>query len=178
MEPAQACACAGLKDLAVVGMGQVDSAGNPIEESILGTFDTVRDHGGRQWWLYASVCTACGQGWMIAQEERVHDNYGLKRLSAAQLMAIVEDNRWPDDFMRFEDVLRLGPDSGMGAIFLNPLDATETVAELVADRPDITPHEVAYLLCLSPREATRLMNRRGSRLLQRIKAALTPHALH
>jgi hypothetical protein len=96
---------------------------------------------------------------MIAQEERVHDNYYLKRLSADQIMAIVERADWPRDFLRFEDVIKLGPDNNKVALFFDTNDLTDTVKELIEARNDISAAEVAYLFCLSDGEAQRLMDR-------------------
>lgn len=96
---------------------------------------------------------------MIAQEERIHDNYYLKPLTTDQMKGIVERADWPQDFLRFEDVIKLGPDNNKVALFFDTNDLTDTVKELVETRDDISPTEVAYLFCLSESEARRLMDR-------------------
>ncbi len=96
---------------------------------------------------------------MIAQEERIHDNYYLKRLSTDQITAIRERGEWPGDFLRFEDVIRLGPDNKQVCHFFNSDDLTDTVKELMEARDDITAAEISYLFCLSEEEARHLMHK-------------------
>ena len=150
-----ACACSALGDFAVVGMG--DSEGR--DKRILATLEPMFDHGGEQWWLYTSRCSVCETDWMIAQEERIHDNYYLRRLSATDMQAILENGQWPSEFLRFEDVIKLGPDNNQVARFFNPNDLTDTVKELIEARAGIAASEIAYLLCLSESEAARLIER-------------------
>lgn len=151
----RSCECSTLGDFAVVGMG--DSEGR--DERIFSSLVEVVKHGGGAWWLYASRCSACGQDWMIAQEERIHDNFYLKRLASADMKMIEELGEWPPDFLKFEDVIKLGPDHKQVARFFDPNDLTDTVKELMEARSDISAGEIAYLLVLSEREATRLMDR-------------------
>ena len=149
------CECATLGEFAVVGMG--DSEGR--DERVLATIGRVVDHGGDQWWLYASRCSVCAQNWMIAQDERIHDNYYLRRLSSDQMRTIVEQGKWPPQFLRFEDVIKLGPDNNQVAHFIDPNDLTDTVKELIEARDELTPASVAYLFCLSERRAAKLIKR-------------------
>jgi hypothetical protein len=151
----QSCACSTLGDFAVVGMG--DSEGR--DERIFATLVEVVKHEGGAWWLYASRCSACAQDWMIAQEERIHDNFYLMRLSGDQMKSISERGVWPPVFLRFEDVIKLGPDHRQVARFFDTNDLTDTVKELMEARPDISPGDVAYLFVVSEREAARLMDR-------------------
>lgn len=151
----QPCQCSTLNDFAVVGMG--DSEGR--DQQVFSTLVEVANHGGGAWWLYASRCSVCGQDWMVAQEERIHDNFYLKRLSAAEMKTIGEQGAWPPDFIRFEDVIRLGPDHKQVARFLDTNDLTDTVKELMEERSDISASEIAYLFVLSEREAKKLMDR-------------------
>jgi hypothetical protein len=150
----QSCECSALGDFAVVGMGS-----DGRDERIFATLERVADHGAHAWWLYASRCSACGQDWMVAQEERIHDNFYLKRLSGAEMKMIEERNEWPPDFVRFEDVIKLGPDHKQVARFFDTNDLTDTVKELMEARSDISASEIAYLFVLSEREAKRLMDR-------------------
>ena len=147
------CACSELQDFAVVPMGGHDG----LDARVFETLENLKDHGGREWWLYLSQCSACGQGWIVAQEERIHDNYYLKRVAQTTMDQIVLHDVWPNDFMRFEDVIRLGPENAKFAVFLNPKDLTDTVQELFDDRPDISAKELSYLLCVPERKASRLM---------------------
>lgn len=150
----QSCECSTLGDFAVVGMG-----GDGRDDRIFASLAEVTRHGGDAWWLYVSRCSACGQGWMIAQEERIHDNFYLKRLAVAEMKLIEEQGAWPPDFLRFEDVIRLGPDHKQVARFFDTNDLTDTVKELMEARSDISASEIAYLFVLSEREASRLMDR-------------------
>ena len=96
---------------------------------------------------------------MVAQEERIHDNFYLKRLDPDQMRRVVERNDWPSDFMVFEDVIRLGPDNNQACHFCDTDDLTDTVKELMEAREEISSGEVAYLFCISGREAERLMDK-------------------
>jgi hypothetical protein len=153
----QSCECATLGEFAVVGMG-----GDGRDERVFATLDEVAKHGGDAWWLYASRCSACGQDWMVAQEERIHDNFYLKRLSGIEMKMIEERNEWPPDFVRFEDVIKLGPDHKQVARFFDTDDLTDTVKELMESRSDISAGDIAYLFVLSELEARRLMDRAAS----------------
>lgn len=136
-------------------MGSVDD----LDERVFATLANVKDHGGHQWWLYASRCETCGQHWMIAQDERIHDNFYLKRLSPEAAEAIVERDCWPSDFLTFEQVLRLGIKSGRICVFLDPRSSTlvDTAQDLRRERPDISANEIAYLLGISPKAADKLL---------------------
>lgn len=149
-----ACCCSELSDLAVVGMGDP----NGLDERLFDNLERVQDHGGEQWWLYASVCKACGQNWMIAQDERIHDNFYLKRLDGEAMREIVDHSRWPDDFIRYEQVLRLGRQSGKIAQFLDPRSPAlvETARDLRRERPEISIEDIAYVLAIPVKSAARL----------------------
>ena len=151
------CACETLQDLAVVPM-----RGDGSHERVFATLEEVHKHGGEQWWLYASTCSACGQSWMVAQDERTHDNFCLKRLSPEDLGLIIED-RWPEDFLTYEQVLRLGVESGYICRFADPLDSSLvwTVEDLRRQRPAITAEEIAYLLVVPAATAAELVKRSG-----------------
>ena len=57
------CRCVTLANVAVVEMG---SAGNDV----LATIEERRSRGEPWWWLWCGECSACGQWWLVAQEER------------------------------------------------------------------------------------------------------------
>ncbi|WP_294290673.1 hypothetical protein [uncultured Sphingomonas sp.] len=122
-----------------------------FDDRVFSTLDQVRNHGGDQWWLYASTCRSCGQDWMIAQDERIHDNFLLKRIEPSIMQGIVQASCWPEDFTRFENVLRIERESGKIAQFLNPFDPAliATVADLRRERPDISIDDIAFVLGLS-----------------------------
>jgi len=157
------CCCAELEDLAIIGMG--DSEG--LDERVFATFDLVQNHGSEQWWLYVSTCKVCAQNWMIAQEERIHDNYCLKRLDPEAMQGIIDKSLWPDDFLRFEQVLRLERESGRVARFLDPRSPAliDTANDLRRERPEIPVEDIAYVLAISVTDAARLF--REARLIDR-----------
>jgi hypothetical protein len=122
--------------------------GDGLDERVFASLKRVAIHGGDQWWLYVSTCLACAQDWMIAQDERIYDNYYLRRLSPASKRDIVEKSLWPDEFTTYEQVLRLGrateqiwtfEDTGSPALIA-------TAGDLRRERPEISVDEIAYLL--------------------------------
>lgn len=149
------CCCHSLADLAVVPMG-----GDGTDERVFATLDKKREHGGDQWWLYLSNCSACKQHWLVAQDERIYDNYYMKRLSASEAQDVAEANRWPDDFITYERVLRLGRTLAQPWTFLDPRSPSLvwTAEDLMKERPGITVDEIAYLLAIEPEAASRLLS--------------------
>ena len=154
MYPEKPCCCPELEDLAIIGMG--DSEG--LDERVFATFDLVQNHGGDQWWLYVSTCNVCAQNWMVAQEERIHDNYCLKRIDPETMQGIINQSKWPEDFLRFEQVLRLERQSGQVAHFLDPRSPAliDTANDLRHERPDISDADIAFVLAISVSAAKRL----------------------
>jgi hypothetical protein len=154
MDPKKPCYCSELEDLAVIGMG--DSEG--LDERVFATLDRIHDHDGEQCWLYVATCNVCAQNWMIAQEERIHDNYCVKRLDPETVKGIINHSRWPDDFLRYEQVLRLGRQSGQVARFLDPRSPAliDTANDLRRERPEISLEDIAFALAISVPQAMRL----------------------
>lgn len=152
-EAGLACCCRSLPNLAVVPMGC-----DGLDERVFATLETVRDHGDL-WWLYLSKCRACGQQWLIAQDERIYDDYFLKRLSPSDAAGVIERGCWPDDFITYERVLTVGRSLSGPCVFLNPRAASLvwTAEDLRKERPDIKVEEIAYLLGIEPEAAARLL---------------------
>jgi hypothetical protein len=148
------CLCATLPDLALVPMG-----GDGLDERVFATVEHVCDHGGALWWLYLSKCGACGQNWMIAQEERIYDINFLSRLSSAEADAITAEGRWPDAFLTYERVLRIGRAMSHPWTYLERLSPALVVsaADLRRERADISVEEIADLLGVTRRTAIRLL---------------------
>jgi hypothetical protein len=126
---------------------------------VFATLNNIRDHSADLWWLYLSKCSACEQNWLVAQDERIYDNYYLKRLDPAEAQNIVAGVRWPDDFVSYERVLRLGRTLSQPWTFLDSRSPAliDTAADLRKERPDITVDEIAYLLAIKPKAAARLL---------------------
>jgi hypothetical protein len=154
LRPPLKCECITLPDLAVVPMGF-----DGLDARVFATLNRVRDHGGRQWWLYLSKCTSCGQNWMVAQEERIFDDYFLRRLSVAAADQIATDRRWPADFMTYERVLTLGHALSRPCTFADPLAGSLvwTAKDLREERPGITVEEIARLLGTEPGEVHQML---------------------
>jgi hypothetical protein len=150
------CCCSVLPDLAVVPMGM-----DGLDERVLASLERIVEHGGDQWWLYVSRCDKCSQSWMIAQDERIYDNYYLRRLAPSVCQAIVEHAHWPGEFLTYEQVLRLGRTLSKPWTFLDPRSPglVWTAEDLRRERPNITIDEIADLLAISVADAGRLLQK-------------------
>ena len=133
------CRCIRLANTAVVDMGE--------HEEEFKTLSEFARRGDPYWWLYASKCSACGQVWLIAQEERHNDVFCFRRLDADTSQAIIEGN-WPHDFDQYETLLEIGRDAGRSVDFVEPLNSSlhRTVQDLAKARPGIKISELQSLL--------------------------------
>ncbi len=143
--------------------------GDGLDERVFATVENVVDHGGDAWWLHLSQCQACGQHWMIAQEERIFDEHFLRRVNVNEANCISTNGEWPAEFLSYERVLQTGHAMGIRpCVFLEPLSPslTWTAEDLRKERPDISAEEVALLLGVTAAQAKRLLAskpvRRGS----------------
>lgn len=136
--------CYRLQDLAIVPMGQ--------HEGVFRTLEPVRRRGSPWWWLYASKCGACGQTWLVAQEERHNDLFILRRLDQAASDRLVGDGVWPAEFDQYETLLKIGREAGHSVRFFDVADSPllHTVTDLARERPGIRVSELASLLNLEP----------------------------
>ena len=85
---------------------------------------------------------------MIASEERINDIFIMKRLSPSTSQKIMDDSNWPDDFKKFETLLRLGKELGHSVRFVDPISPSlvYTVIDLARARPKIEVEEISDLL--------------------------------
>jgi len=136
------CTCTTLPTLTVIDMGD--------HKEVLGTLNTVKDRGGRYWWLSVRECNVCGQWWLVAQEERINDIFCLRKLTQKEIEHLIRDNQWPSDFDRFESLLRIALQAGKRWRFADPMAASllETAVDLATERPGIKVSEIAELLNL------------------------------
>lgn len=135
--------------------------GDGLDERVFATVDNVNDHGGNAWWLHLSQCRACGQHWMIAQEERIFDEHFLRRLTVDGANRISVNAEWPVEFLSYERVLKTGHALGIRpCIFLERLSPSLvwTVEDLRKERPDIPVEEIALLLGVTETQAKRLIS--------------------
>ena len=152
------CECASIRDLAAIPMG-----GDGFDERVFATIENVRDHGGDLWWLYLSKCSECGQHWMIAQEERIFDEYFLRRVSKEAAEGILA-HTWPDEFITYERVLKIGHTLTSPCVFFDAMSRSLiwSAKDLRAARPEISIDEIARLLGVTPKNAKRLLQASGS----------------
>lgn len=154
-EASSPCCCASLPDLAAVPMG-----GDGLDERVFATVENVVDHGGDAWWLHLSQCRACGQHWMIAQEERIFDEHFLRRLTVDEANRISVNAKWPVEFLSYESVLKTGHALRIRpCVFLERLSPSLvwTAEDLRKKRPDISVEEIALLLGVTATQAKRLL---------------------
>lgn len=154
LRPHANCECPTLRNLCAVPMG-----GDRLDERVFATIRPVRDHGGMQWWLYLSRCTACGQHWMVAQDERIYDEYLLRRIDPQTAQRIEIDGEWPAEFMTYEDVLKTCRTFAAPPWFLDHLPSALvwTAHELRQERPGITIDEIGLLLGIAPSYVEQLL---------------------
>ena len=148
------CCCSALADSPVVPMGGIG-----LDELVFSSFKEVARHGGDQWWLYVSTCLACRQDWMVAQDERIYDNFYLRRLAPATMREIVDLDWWPEEFLTYESVLKLGKATGRSWRFIDSLSPAliTTAEDLRRERPEITLEEIANLLAIPVEQAADLL---------------------
>lgn len=152
-EASSLCYCASLPDLAAVPMG-----GDGLDERVFATVENVLDHDGDAWWLHLSQCRACGQYWMIAQEERIFDEHFLRQLTVDEANRISVNAEWPVEFLSYERVLKTGHALRIRpCVFLERLSPSLvwTAEDLRRERPDISVEEIALLLGVSSTQAKR-----------------------
>ena len=108
---------------------------------------------------------------MIASDERIYDNYLFcDRIPPSVREAIVKSGQWPDEFMTYEQVLRIGRTMSTPWTFLDPRSPglVWTAEDLRRERPDISFAEIAYLLAIPDADAARLL--RKPKLIDRFRA--------
>jgi hypothetical protein len=157
------CRCITVANVAVIDMGR--------HQAVFSTLDERKKRGEPWWWLDLSVCRVCGQGWLVAQEERQNDVVCMRRLDEQEVAGVIERSAWPSDFDRYETLLRMGVEAGRASTFLDPLGDSSldwTVADLARDRPGITVSDLCALLNLD-REiaeaiATRVVASEGAKI--------------
>jgi hypothetical protein len=156
------CECPSIGDLAAIPMG-----GDFYFERVFETLDRVLEYGSEKWWLYISNCSVCDTVWLVAQEERIYDEFFLKRIGQEELAA-AKSGSWPAQFQSYEDVLSLGRKLSNPPRFLDPMAASLewTVEDPLKERPSISTEEIAGLLGLSNGHAAKLV-----KLVKTAKAA-------
>ena len=144
------CACITHENVSVIDMAP--------EMKLFNTVDEIKKRGDPYWWLYCSMCRQCGQHWLVALEERQNDVVIVKRLDADAVARIHNQNVWPNDFDKYEDLLRIGREAGNRWRHLDPLCGSlyDSVVELAKTRPGIKLGEICTLLNLEYDDAAEL----------------------
>lgn len=146
------CECPALRDRCAVPMGGgALEDGRFYHEKVFSTLDQVISFGPEKWWLYISKCSQCETVWLVAQDERIYDEFFMVRIGEAELADSLA-GAWPDDFQSYEQVMAAGVKLSHPPRFLDPLAGSLqwTVEDLRRERPDITVDEMAGLLGLTP----------------------------
>ncbi len=133
-------------------------------EKVFGSMERVIEYGPEKWWLYISRCKACGTNWLIAQDDRIYDDFFLTLISDADVVE-ARSGRWPDQFQTYEAVLALGRQTRNPPRFFDPMAASLiwTVEDLLKERPSIRVEEIAELLGLSNEHAAKLVRKARAR---------------
>ena len=151
----KACECPTLRDLDVVPMGgEVDDDDKFRSDHVFAHFEEIATYGTTKWWLYISRCRVCSTVWLIAQDERIYDDWYLSRESE-QVLAAARDGSWPERFSTYEDVLTTGRKLSTPPIFFdaNSPALVQTVADLRGERPEISNAELSWLLGVTEKRA-------------------------
>jgi hypothetical protein len=157
-EAHDSCRCRWLGESAVLDMGEVKDAG------VVGALEPVARRGDPFWWLEMRRCQSCGQGWLIAQEERINDVWIMRRCKE-ELDAALEDDRWPGDFDKYLTLLRIGRQTGHSVRWVAPIGDSRVrdwlrriLADIRAEEPELSLEEAAPLLGIALGDAIALAN--------------------
>ncbi|MBU4555631.1 MAG: hypothetical protein KJ747_02010 [Actinobacteria bacterium] len=141
------CSHVGMPDLVSIPMGTEMPGFEELRR--------FRDHGEPYWWLWAGECPACGQRWLVAQEERVNDVVVMRRLDEPETTRLIDDGIWPDDFDSYERLIRISQQVQRFR-FGNPDEQLRDVIDLANARPGISVSDLADLLNLDKAAALTL----------------------
>lgn len=139
------CRCAELKSLAIINMGSHDE--------IFASLKRIRRAGPPRWWLAAYVCDDCNQAWLVVQEERVTDNFILRKIDEQQRKLLAERDEWPGEFDTWAQVLEHLPGG------LHPSDTLAATIDLAREQPGIHLNRLASILKLDTATADKLARR-------------------
>ena len=149
------CECPTIQDLSAVPMG-----GDFYFEKVFEPLEEIAKYGPDKWWLYISRCSECGANWLVAQDDRIYDDFFLKRLTDAEVER-AKAGQWPEQFQSYRDVLTVGRETSTPPRFFDPMAASLiwTAEDLLREQPNIPAQDVAHILGLSEKHAERLIVR-------------------
>ena len=136
----KSCECHSLSNLDTVGMGH--------HQNIFNTLKRRENFGSPLWWLSLVECSGCNQFWMIGSEERINDEFILKRLSTTVSEKILNDDIWPEDFKKYSSLLLICRDQGKSVRFMDTVSRALvfTAIDLAQEKPGIRLQEISDLL--------------------------------
>jgi hypothetical protein len=161
LDRSKQCECFATRDVAVIPMG-----GDLKFERVFETLERKADYGPDKWWLYIDKCRVCSSVWLIAQDDRIYDDFFFRRVDEAVLAKAVM-GEWPQHFSTYESVLSAGRTLSSPPRFFDPMAGSLqwSVEDLLKERPAISIDEIANLLGLSINHAARLVRKvRPSRI--------------
>lgn len=140
----QHCTCLQVRNIDVIDMGSSEAGG------FFDTLEESKRRGEPYRWLSLYQCQECHQWWLVASEQRHNDLYCLRRLLTDEAHEILQADRWPTYFDKFETLLRLGLETGRRILWKNPLEPSLAwmIADLAREKPGIYITEIAELLSL------------------------------
>ena len=155
LTPLRRCECPTIRNLSAVPMG-----GDFYFEKVFEPLEEVVSYGPDKWWLYISRCKVCDTNWLVAQDERIYDDFFMRRLADAEVER-AKTGQWPKQFQSYEDVLSVGRAISDPPRFFDPMAASLvwTVEDLLHERQGIKTQEVAHVLGISDKHAERLVER-------------------
>lgn len=156
LEAGENCRCSSVRNLDSIEMG-----GDWFFEKFFATLTKLASPPTEQWWLYISRCNACSTNWLVAQEERIHDQFYVERISDHAVQK-AQAGIWPDQFQTYADVLDIGVKLGVREFrFLDPMSGAlqVTVEELLITIPKISAKEVGIKLGIAPQHAQLLIDK-------------------
>lgn len=123
--------------------------------------ETLAERGEPCPWLSAAACGGCGQGWLVAREDRHNEVLCLVRIDDGVLEAIGAEGLWPESLDTYEELLRHGRASGRFVEYEDPLDSPlgDLIRDLALERPGISVSDLEELLNVDSAVCTTLARR-------------------
>lgn len=148
------CECPIIQNFAAIPMG-----GDFYSETVMSNFEPLADYGSEKWWLYVSKCKQCNTVWMIAQDDRIYDQFFFNRITDQELSDCLSGD-WPSKFLTYGRVLACGRKLGNPPRFIDEFaySLQWTVEDLLKERAAISTEEIAWLLGLSIQHAKSLVH--------------------
>ncbi len=155
------CKCQRIRDLNSIPMGGEELAdGKFFFEAVFDSLDEIASYGPDKWWLSIYRCNQCDQNWMVAQEERIYDEFLFQRISASEAQQALQ-GQWPDTFWTYEKTLAVARKFTDAPQFFDPMaySLQSTVEGFLKERPEISNNEIANLLGLSAAHCAKLVQK-------------------